>query len=50
MSIQIINNDEEIIKFFFSEKVKEFQIKRICDILKIYKDKKIIKIINDIII
>ena len=50
MSIKISKNDEEIIKFFFSEKVKEFQIKRICDILKIYKDKKTIKIINDIII
>ena len=50
MSIKISKNDEEIIKFFFSDKVKEFQIKRICDILKIYKDKKTLKIINDIVI
>ena len=50
MSIKINKNDEEIIKFFFSDKVKEFQIKRVCEILKIHKDKKTIKIINDIII
>ena len=50
MSIKINKNDEEIIKFFFSDKVKEFQINRICNILKIHKDKKTIKIINDIVI
>lgn len=50
MSIKISKKDEEIIKFFFSDKVREFQIDRICNILKIHKEKKTLKIINDIII